>query len=406
MNNEINNIKPHIVHSHDVHLDTDYTQWLVELKERYRSAQIKAAVKVNAEKLLFNWQLGRDLVQKKAEERWGSGVVEQVSLDLQNEFPGDKGFSARNLWYMRQWYEFYSTSEASIKLHQLGAELLLSDKVQQYGVKKTTIEADEKLHQDGAEFPFALAFIPWRHHVEIISKCKDIDASLFYMRNVIQNGWSRQTLLNCLHTDLYQTKGKAITNFDGILKPAHAELANEIIKENYELSFVSVNHNEYSERELEDALEQNITRFLLELGNGFAFIGRQKEVLISGTDRRVDLLFYHIRLRCYVVVELKARPFMPEFAGKLNFYVNAVDRFVKLPEDNPTLGLLVCTQFDQTEVELAFEGVTTPLGVATYNGIKVSDVLPSEELLRQRVKQLEHELRLSKRLIHRMTEGD
>ena len=130
-------------------------------------------------------------MQKKAEERWGSGVVEQVSLDLQNEFPGDKGFSARNLWYMRQWYEFYSTSEASIKLHQLGAELLLSDKVQQYGVKKTTIEADEKLHQDGAEFPFALAFIPWRHHVEIISKCKDIDASLFYMRNVIQNGWSR-----------------------------------------------------------------------------------------------------------------------------------------------------------------------------------------------------------------------
>lgn len=406
MNNETNNIKPHIVHSHDVHLDTDYTQWLVELKERYRSAQIKAAVKVNAEKLLFNWQLGRDLVQKKAEERWGSGVVEQVSLDLQNEFPGDKGFSARNLWYMKQWYEFYSTSEASIKLHQLGAELLLSDKVKQYGVKKTTIEADEKLHQDGAEFPFALAFIPWRHHVEIISKCRDIDASLFYMRNVIQNGWSRQTLLNCLHTDIYQNRGKAITNFDGILKPAHAELANEIIKENYELSFVSVNHNEYSERELEDALEQNITRFLLELGNGFAFIGRQKEVLISGTDRRVDLLFYHIRLRCYVVVELKARPFMPEFAGKLNFYVNAVDRFVKLPEDNPTLGLLVCTQFDQTEVELSFEGVTTPLGVATYNGIKVSDVLPSEELLRQRVKQLEHELRLSKKLIHKMTEDD
>lgn len=406
MNNEINSIKPHIVHSHDVHLDTDYTQWLVELKERYRSAQIKAAVKVNAEKLLFNWQLGRDLVQKKAEERWGSGVVEQVSLDLRNEFPNEKGFSARNLWYMKQWYEFYSTSEASIKLHQFGAELLLSDKVKQYGVKKTTIEADEKLHQDGAVFPFALAFIPWRHHVEIISKCKDIDASLFYMRNVIQNGWSRQTLLNCLHTDIYQNRGKAITNFDGILKPAHAELANEIIKENYELSFVSVNHNEYSERELEDALEQNITRFLLELGNGFAFIGRQKEVLISGTDRRVDLLFYHIRLRCYVVVELKARPFMPEFAGKLNFYVNAVDRFVKLPEDNPTLGLLVCTQFDQTEVELSFEGVTTPLGVATYNGIKVSDVLPSEELLRQRVKQLEHELRLSKKLIHKMTEDD
>lgn len=241
--------------------------------------------------------------------------------------------------------------------------------------------------------------MPWRHHVEILAKCDTIDAALFYIRNVIQNGWSRQTLLNSIHADLYSTKGKAITNFDGTLKSAHAQLAQEIVKENYEFSFVSLSHEDYSERELEDALEQNITRFLLELGNGFAFIGRQKEVLISGTDRRVDLLFYHIRLRCYIVVELKAKPFMPEYAGKLNFYVNAVDRFVKLPEDNPTIGLLLCTKFDQTDAELSFGGINTPLGVATYNGIRVSDVLPSEELLRQRVRQLETELRLSRKLL-------
>ncbi len=401
---------PHLVTSHDVQLDADYTRWLVELKARYRTAQIKAAVRVNAEKLLFNWQLGRDLVIKKAESRWGEGIVEQLSLDLQAEFPNDKGFSARTLWYMKQWYLFYSTSEATEKLHQLGAELLLSDffadkATSQYGINTDAIQqANEKMHQPGAEFPFVFAFIPWRHHVDIVTGCKTIDESLYYVRNTIQNGWSRQTLHNCMHSDLYHTRGNAITNFKGQLTPAHAELAQEMIKENYDLSFVSLAREQYSERELEDALEQNITQFLLELGNGFSFMGRQKEVLISGTDRRVDLLFYHIRLRCYVVVELKAKPFEPEFASKLNFYVNAVDRFVKMPEDNPTLGILICSGFDQTEAELTFQGMTNPLALATYNGIRVSDVLPSEELLRNRVRQLEEELRLSRKLIHRLTD--
>ena len=410
MTNDNNNIHPHLVHSHDVQIDADYTQWLVELKARYRTAQIKAAVRVNAEKLLFNWQLGRDLVIKKAESRWGEGIVEQLSLDLKAEFPTDKGFSARNLWYMKQWYLFYTTPEATEKLHQLGAELLLSDFFAdkaplQYGIKTEAIEqSNEKMHQLGAEFPYVFAFVPWRHHVDIVTGCKTIDESLYYIRSTIQNGWSRQALHNCIHSDLYHTRGNAITNFKGQLTPAHAELAQEMIKENYDLSFVSLAREQYSERELEDALEQNITQFLLELGNGFSFIGRQKEVLISGTDRRVDLLFYHIRLRCYIVVELKVKPFIPEFASKLNFYVNAVDRFVKMPEDNPTLGILICSGFDQTEAELTFQGMTNPLALATYNGIRVSDVLPSEELLRQRVRQLEQELRLSRKLIHRLTD--
>ena len=311
---------------------------------------------------------------------------------------------------MKKWYLFYATEEASQKLHQLGAEMLLSDFLnnkakEQYGLGiETTKEDCEKLHQVGADFPFPFVFVPWRHHVEILNKCDTIDQSIFYIRNVIQNGWSRQTLLNCLNADLYKTKGNALTNFDGRLKPAHAQLAQEIVKENYELSFVTLSQGEYSERELEDALEHNITRFLLELGNGFAFIGRQKEVLVSGKDRRVDLLFYHIRLRCYVVVELKAKAFEPEFAGKLNFYVNAVDRFIKLPEDNPTIGLLLCTKFDQTDAELAFGGINAPLALATYNGIKISDYIPSEEVLRQRVRQLETELRLSRKLIHKLAE--
>lgn len=313
---------------------------------------------------------------------------------------------------MKQWYLYYSSPEATEKLHQLGAELLLSDffvdkATLQYGINTDAIQqANEKMHQSGAEFPYVFAFIPWRHHVEIVTGCKTVDESLYYVRNTIQNGWSRQALHNCMHSDMYHARGNAITNFKGQLTQAHAELAQEMIKENYDLSFVSLAREQYSERELEDALEQNITQFLLELGNGFSFIGRQKEVLISGTDRRVDLLFYHIRLRCYIVVELKVKPFIPEFAGKLNFYVNAVDRFVKMTEDNPTLGILICSGFDQTEAELTFQGMTNPLALATYNGIKVSDVLPSEELLRQRVRQLEQELRLSRKLIHKLAEGN
>ena len=387
MKNEKNNIQPHIVHSHDVHLDTDYTQWLVELKARYRSAQIKAAIKVNADKLLFNWQLGRDLVIKRAEERWGTGVVEQVSLDLQSEFPGEKGFSARNLWYMKQWYLFYSREPQF--LQRVIAEIELPT---------------QKLQQPVAEMPAAFACIPWGQHVEIITHCNTIDEAIFYIRETIQQNLSRTNLANLIQANFFHTHNRALTNFSAKLPEMQSRLAQEIVKENYNFSFISL-RRDFEEIELEDALERNITQFLLELGNGFAFIGRQKEIIISGNTRRIDLLFYHIRLRCYVVVELKAKPFEPEFASKLNFYVNAVNHCVKLPEDNPTIGLLVCTGFDKTEVGLSFEGIETPLGVATYNGIKVSDVIPSEEILRNRVHQLENELRLSRKLIHKFTQN-
>ena len=382
------NTEPHLVHIHDVHLDDDYTQWLVELKTRYRSAQIKAAVKVNAEKLLFNWQLGRDLVLKKAEERWGTGVVEQVSLDLHEEFPNDKGFSTRNLWYMKQWYEFY-TREPQF-LQRVIAEIQIPEL---------------KLQRVVAEIPLAFTCVPWGQHIEIFTQCETIDEAIFYMRETIQKGLTRPNLSNVIRSGLYHHHNKALTNFSTRLPETHSRIAQEIVKESYDLSFISL-REDFEEVELEDALERNITQFLLELGNGFAFIGRQKEILVSGTTRRIDLLFYHIRLRCYIVVELKAKAFMPEFASKLNFYVNAVNHCLKQTDDNPTLGLLICNGFDKTEVELSFEGIQTPLGVATYNGIKISDVLPSEELLRQRVRQLEHELRLSRRLIHRLTDDD
>ena len=413
-----NNKQPHLVHTHDVQLDADYTQWLVELKARYRSAQIKAAVRVNAEKLLFNWQLGRDLVIKKAESRWGEGIVEQLSLDLQAEFPGDKGFGARNLYFMKQWFLYYTEGEnhellkqpvsqmqkqlssAIPKLHQLGAEMAIEQKL----ARPVREIGTEKLKQPVSELPYPFALIPWGHHIAIMQHSETLEEALFYMRYTIDNAISRPILQRIMKKDDLYHNQPAVNNFSQVLTPNQTVLAQEIVRENYDFSFATVKHPTYDERELEDALYANVTDLLLELGNGFAFLGRQREIRYGGNSRKIDLLFYHIRLRCYVVVELKARAFEPEYAGKLNFYVNMVNDTLRQPDENPTIGLLICSDMDKAEVQWSFQGIQSPIGVATYNGIKVSDVLPSEELLRNRVRQLEQELRLSRKLIHNLTE--
>ena len=357
--------EPRIVKSHDVHIDADYADWIAEVKHRYRSAQVKAAVKVNAEKLLFNWQLGRDLVQKKAEERWGAGVVEQVSLDLKREFPDAEGFSTRNLWYMKQWYFFYTQGDAPIQ-HQVGAVLeklenQYEKKLHQVGAEKQV----EKLYQYEGEFPVSFALVPWRHHVEIITKCKSINEALFYVGKTIEQGLSRDALINSIKANLYEHQGKIINNFTDYLPALQSKLVQEVLKENYDFGFATVEHAMYDEAELEESLTKNVTDLLLEMGTGFAFLGRQKEILVGGRTRKIDLLFYHIRLRCYIVCELKAKPFEPEFAGKLNYYVNAVDELMKSSDDNPTIGLLVCSDMDRIDVQWSFKGISTPMGVAT-----------------------------------------
>ncbi len=391
--------KARIVKSHDINIDADYTNWITEVKHRYRSSQVKAAVKVNAEKLLFNWQLGRDLVQKKAEERWGSGVVEQVSLDLKREFPNAEGFSVRNLWYMKQWYSFYTQGDTQI-LQRLGAELQNlknqhETKLHQLGAEIT----DEKLYHVGKEFPLPFALIPWRHHVEIITKCKSIDEALFYVGKTIEQGLSRDALINCIKANLYKHQGKIVNNFTEHLPDLQSKLVQEVLKENYDFGFATVNHEIYDEAELEESLTKNVTDLLLEMGTGFAFLGRQKEIIVGGRSRKIDLLFYHIRLRCYVVCELKAKPFEPEFAGKLNYYVNAVDELMKSDDDNPTIGLLVCSDMDNIDVQWSFKGISTPMGVATYNNIRIKDALPSQEQLADRVRLLQKELQETKRLM-------
>ena len=396
---EIDNNKPVFVESHDVTLDAEYAEWIAEVKHRYRSAQVKAAVKVNAEKLLWNWQMGRDLVQKKAEERWGAGVVEQVSLDLQKEFPGEKGFSARNLWSMKQWYLFYTNSNSEI-LHQVGSEIQMLEN--QYSIKLHQLGAeldDVKLYQSGKEFPLPFALVPWRHHVEIINKCDTIEKALFYIGKTIEQSLSRDALINCINAKLYETQGKIANNFSDHLPELQSKLIQEVLKENYDFGFATVGHEVYDEDELEAALTENVTNLLIEMGNGFAFLGKQREIIVAGRSRKIDLLFYHIRLRCYVVCELKAKPFEPEFAGKLNFYVNAVDELKKADDDNPTIGLLICSDMNKTEVQWSFKGISTPMGVATYNNIRIKDMLPTKEQLEERMELLQKELRKTKRLM-------
>ncbi|MBQ6729749.1 MAG: DUF1016 family protein [Bacteroidales bacterium] len=393
--------QPRIISSHDIHIDTDYADWIAEVKHRYRSAQVKAAVKVNAEKLLFNWQLGRDLVQKKAEERWGAGVVEQISLDLKKEFPDDDGFSTRNLWYMKKWYVFYVQENELSFLHQLGAEMQNTES--QHLIKMHQLGAelgDEKLYQVGAEFPLPFALVPWRHHVEIITRCKSIEEAVFYIGQTIEKGLSRSALINCIKANLFEHQGKIINNFSDHLPAMQSKLVQEVLKENYDFGFATVGHEIYDEAELEDALSKNVTALLLEMGTGFAFIGKQKEIIVGGRTRKIDLLFYHIRLRCYIACELKAKPFEPEYAGKLNFYVNAVDELLKADDDNPTIGLLICSDMNSTDVQWSFRGISTPMGVATYNNIRIKDALPSQEQLKERMELLQRELRETKRLMN------
>lgn len=414
--------KTFFVSSHNVKVDNTYSEWLKDIKHRYRSAQVKAAVRVNAEKLLFNWQLGRDLVMKKAEERWGAGVVEQISLDLQKEFPEEKGFSASNLWFMKRWYLFYTENASPEKVEQLVKSLQIvdnkmvkkldqvgqvfmgeklhqvggvstSEKVHQVGGELQTVDNkdDVFLDQFGQEFPIPFALVPWRHHIEILKKCKTVDEAFFYIGKTIEQGLSREALINCIKADLYNTQGRILNNFSEILPPLQSKLVQEVLKENYDFGFATVDHSIYDEKELEDALLTNITDLLLEMGTGFAFIARQKELVVDGRTRRIDLLFYHIRLRCYIVCELKAKQFEPEYAGKLNFYVNAVDELLKADDDNPTIGLLICSDMKSTEVQWSFRGINTPMGVATYNNIKIKDALPSQELLKQRMELFQKE---------------
>lgn len=301
---------------------------------------------------------------------------------------------------MKKWYLYYTEKGDCKRIQQFNEEIYSPKNQKDIILYQLGRELqDGKMHQVGAEFPLPFALVPWRHHVEIITKCKSIDEALFYLGKTIEQGLSRDALINCIKANLYKHQGKIANNFSEHLPVLQSKLVQEVLKENYDFGFATVTHEIYDEDEMEAALTRNVTDLLLEMGTGFAFIGKQKEIIVGGHSRKIDLLFYHIRLRCFIVCELKAKPFEPEFAGKLNFYVNAVDELVRTPDDNPTIGLLICSDMNKTEVQWSFKGITTPIGVATYNNIRIKDVLPTKEQLKERMELLQKEMRKTKLLM-------
>lgn len=359
-------MEPTFVYRDGMMADKEYVEWLKELKTRYRQSQAKAAVKVNTAVLEFYWSLGRDIIQRKVESKWGSGFFNQLSLDMRAMFPDEKGFSSANLRYMKRWFEFYY--QRVVNLHQVG---------------------DIIIHQAGEELemPAVFGIVPWKHHVEIFTKSKSLDEALFYINKVATEGWSRALLEHHIGAHLFQSQGSAITNFEATLPVSQIEEAKQLLKKEYDLSFITA-ETVKEEKDLENALAKNVTEFLLELGQGFAYLGRQKELRIDEeTVFFPDLLFYHIPQRRYIIVELKAVKFMPEFAGKLNFYVTAADKLLRGKDDNPSVGLLICKTAKKTIVEWSLQDIQKPLGVATYQLQEVVDRTVAELELKKQKKE-------------------
>ena len=327
---------------------TDYRQWLGALKNRFRQVQLKAAVSVNTTLLQFYWELGADIAAQQAEQRWGSGFLENLSRDLMQEFPDVKGFSKRNLEHIRRWYLYWSDQSEIAK--QAASQL------------------------------FA---IPWWHNVVIVSKCANLTEALYYVQQTHIHGWSRAVLTHQIESGLWQREGKALNNFEQTLPASQSDLARQVLKDPYVFDFLSLSP-EHNERQLETALIEHITQFLLELGSGFAYLGRQVPLPVGERDFFLDLLFYHTRLHCYVVVELKTTDFEPEFVGKLNFYLKAVDKQMRSEHDAPTIGLLLCKSKDRLVAEYALSDIHKPLGLASY---QLSHELP--EILKNQLPSIE-----------------
>ena len=345
-----NDQTPSFVYRDGMTADKEYVEWLSDLKQRFQRSQTKAAVRVNTAMLEYYWNLGRDIVQKQAESKWGSGFFNQLSQDMRNMFPHETGFSSANLRYMKRWYQFYY--EQVVILQQPVEELDQTEFVQQ---------AVEEFGM-----PKLFGLIPWGHHIYICTKCQSLNEALFYIKQVANEGWSRSWLEDQIAAHLFSHQGTAITNFDTTLPAPQNELAQELLKDEYNFEFLTMKAR-YDERDLEEALVNNITRFLLELGKGFAFVGRQMELRMDEeTTFFPDLVFYHIPQKRYVIIELKAVKFLPEFAGKLNFYVTAADKLLRGDGDNPSVGLLICKTAKKTIVEWSLQDIQKPLGVATY----------------------------------------
>lgn len=322
-------------------IDEDYKQWLQEIALRYHRNQIRASIKVNQEMLSFYWNLGRDIVSRHAENRYGSKFYASISHDLHSLIPNIEGLSERNIRYCKNFYLLYS--QWNEILPQLVAE-----------------------SEDRPPILDRLCAVPWGHHRVIIDKCKgDIRKAFFFVNKVVEDGWSRSVLINFIDTNLYERQGAAITNFSRTLPSSESDLAQEITRDPYCFDFTKL-REPYNERLLKDALLRNIEKFLLELGTGFAYLGREYRLEVGDTEQFIDILFYNLKLRCYVVIEVKTTPFVASDIGQLGTYMVAVDHQLRTERDNKTIGLLICRTKDKIVAQYALESSNQPIGISEY----------------------------------------
>ena len=364
--------------------DSDYKLWISELKLKIKESQIKAALSVNSQLILLYWDLGWQIVEKQEKVKWGSGFINQLSKDLKTEFPDIGGFSAYNLRYCRSFYLFYSKSsiweQAVPKLEEIKSN---ANKIWEQAVPK--LEEIGKIQFD------SLLRIPWGHHMLILKKGKDVDQAIFYITKTIENNWSRSVLEYQIETNLFKRQGKAINNFKNSLPEIQSDLANEILKDPYNFEFITLSER-VKEKDLEQKLIEHISQFLLELGKGFAYMGRQFQLKVGTKDYRTDLLFYHTKLKCYIIIELKVKEFEPEYIGKLNFYITAINELIKDESDQPTIGILLCKNKDDFEVEFALKDINKPIGVSEYRYKELPEIiqknLPTLEDLTEELKNI------------------
>ena len=357
-------------------INKEYAEWLKSLSQRFRQSQIKAAVKVNSELLKFYWSLGQDIVERDFENTYGSEFFKNLSLDLKEEFPDTKGFSPTNLGYIKRFYILYS-NVAKIYPRLEGNFPQISNIL--------------NYPQVGGNSEPLIFSVPWGHHKLLIDKfLKAPEKVMFYIQQTVENNWSRTVLDWQIDSNLYERQGKAISNFKRTLPTPQSDLAQQITKDPYVIDIMGV-RQEMQERELEEHLDSHISKYLLELGKGFTYYGHQVHLRVGNEDFYIDQLFYHVRLHCYVVIELKATAFKPEHIGQLNFYVTAVNKLMCTEHDNPTIGLLICKDKNDVVAEYTLQGVDSPIGVSS---VEIFDKLTEDfKSALPSIEDIENELR-------------
>lgn len=344
-------------------LEKEYINWLVDIKSKIRSSQMKAALAVNSALIEFYWDLGKMVSEK--ENVWGSKLIERVCKDLKEEFPEMSGLSVRNIKYCKYFYTFYSNligQQVVAQLVQQPVGLIQNEENQENTVLQQPID----------QILINLKKISWSHNIIIFTKSENLQIAAFYINQTLENNWGRETLALQIKSNLHLRNGNAITNFKNTLPEPLSELAHQTLKDPYVFDFLTM-AEDYKERDLENQLIQHISKFILELGKGFAFVGQQYFIEIANKDYRIDLLFYHIKLKCYVVIELKNTEFKPEYTGKMNFYLSAIDTLLKDENDNPTIGILLCRDKNNIEAEFALRSINKPIGISEF---ELTNILP------------------------------